>query len=52
MPCSRGRRRVLRRERQIQAVREVLGWTPTGDRLDEEMTETLGEIVDMVNGTR
>lgn len=40
-----------RRERQIEAVRQVLGWTHDGE-YDDEIDETIAEIVDTVNGVR
>lgn len=42
-------RRPSVRTEQIEAAREVLGWTPNGDEYDDAMEDTLADIVDAVN---
>lgn len=42
-------RRPSVRTEQIEAAREVLGWTHNGDQYDEDLDDTLADIVDAVN---
>jgi len=42
-------RRPSVRTEQIEAAREVLGWTHNDDEYDDSLDDTLADIVDAVN---